>query len=158
MKRFQQLLLKSFILLMGSIIAGLCIFWLPEQARVTSETFPEFAYLRYPVLIWMLVTTLPFYYALFQAFDLLKLIEHQLAFSTKAVFRLRRISLCGLSISASYFLLGVVLSVLKANHPGILIAFFALIFTSSTIAFFANLLKLLLEEALEYKAEVDLTV
>ncbi|GAB6106763.1 DUF2975 domain-containing protein [Fusibacter bizertensis] len=158
MKHFQQLLLKSFIIFIVSIIAGLCIFWLPVQARISAETFPEFAYLRFPVLIWMLATTLPFYYALFQAFDLLKLIDHQSAFSDKAVHDLRRISYCGLIIAASYFVLGVLLTLVKANHPGIVLAFLALIFMSSTIAFFANLLKLLLQEALEYKAEVDLTV
>lgn len=158
MKRFQQWLLKSFIIFIGSIIAGLCIFWLPTQARISAETFPEFAYLRYPVLIWMLATTLPFYYALVKAFDLLKLIDQQSAFSDIAVSDLRQISYCGLIIAVSYFVLGVILIIVKAYHPSIILAFLALIFMSSTIAFFANLLKLLLQEALEYKAEVDLTV
>ena len=158
MKRVQQILLRSFIILIGSIITGLCILWLPSQAKITAENFPEFAYLRYPVLVWMITTTLPFYFALIQAFDLLRLIDHQEAFSQKSVMRLKNISYCGLTIAASYFVLGIILAFLNANHPGIVLAFGALIFMSSIIAFFANLLKLLLEEALEYKAEVDLTV
>lgn len=158
MRTYQNMILKSFILLMGGLIAGLSIFWLPDLALNTALNNPELAYLKAPVLIYMIVTTLPYYYALFKANHLLDLIHRKAAFTSDSVRALKAISICGAIIAVAYLLLSVVLSILGAMHPGILIAFAVLILTSITISFFANLLKILLEEALDYKNDVDLTI
>jgi len=158
MRPYQNLILKSFIFLMGGLIGGLCLFWLPNLARDTALNNPDYAYLRFPVLIYMIASTAPFYYALYKAGQLLNLINHKEAFTIESVLALKGISICGAIIAFDYLVLSVILSVLGAMHPGILIAFAVLILTSITISFFANLLKILLEEALAYKNDVDLTI
>ena len=158
MRSYQNLILKSFIIIMGGLIAALSLFWLPNLAETTAVNNPEYAYLRYPVLIAMIVTTIPFFIALIKSNQLLNLIARKEAFSTTSVNALKVIALCGATIGGAYTLLGIVLFMLGALHPGILIAFSVLILTSITISFFANLLKVLLEEALQYKNDVDLTI
>lgn len=158
MRPYQNLILKSFIVLMGGLIGGLCVFWLPNLASDTALNNPDYAYLRFPVLIYMIASTAPFYFALYKANQLLNLIDRKEAFTIESVHALKGISICGAIIAFDYLVLSVILSVLDAMHPGILIAFAVLILTSLTISFFANLLKILLEEALAYKNDVDLTI
>lgn len=158
MKKYEKWLLKGFVCMIGGIVALLSIFWLPKMAEITAVNNPEFAYLRYPVLTSMIVTTLPFYVALMKANKLLNLIQNKEAFTDASVKALKVISYCGIAIAASYGCLTVGLLLVGALHPGIFIAIAMLVVTSMTISFFANLLKILLEEALSYKNEVDLTV
>ncbi len=158
MLNYQNFILKSFIFFIGGLIAVLSVFFLPSLARDTALNNPEYAYLRFPVLISMIVTTAPFYFALYKANQLLNLITHKAAFTDHSVRALKAISICGSIIAGAYLVLGTGLSILKAMHPGIMIAFVILILTSLTISFFANLLKILLQEALDYKNDVDLTI
>lgn len=158
MKHYEKWLLKSFVCMIGGIIALLSVFWLPKMAEITAVNNPEYAYLRYPVLAIMIVTTLPFYVALIKANGLLNLIQKKEAFTEASVKALKVISICGIAIAGSYGCLTAGLLLAGALHPGIFIAFAILVVTSMTISFFANLLKILLEEALSYKNEVDLTV
>jgi len=158
MRTYQMIVLKSFIFLIGGFIAAICLFWLPNLSRTTAINNPDYAYLRMPVLIYMIATTAPFYFALYKANQLLNLIRRRAAFTSDSVHALKAISICGAMIAFDYFALIIGLSLFKAIHPGILIAFTALILTAITISFFANLLKLLLDEALAYKNDVDLTI
>lgn len=158
MRLYQNIILKSFIIFMGGLIAVLCIFFLPDLAKETAISNPEYAYLRFPVLFYVILSTVPFYYALFKANQLLNLITQKAAFTSESVYALKGISVCGSAIALAYLVLSVVLFILNALHPGIMIAFAVLILTSITISFFANLLKILLEEALDYKNDVDLTI
>lgn len=158
MKLYENWLLRGFVLTIGSIVALLSAFWLPHMAKVTAVNNPEFAYLRYPVLFMMIVTTIPFYIAVFKTNQLLNLIQNKNAFTENSAKALKVISYCGAVIALSYVCLAAGLFWVKAMHPGVFIAFIILIITSMTISFFANLLKLLLEEALSYKNEIDLTV
>ena len=158
MKLYEKWILKGFVMFIGTVIALLSAFWLPEVAELTAVNNPEFAYLRYPVLVMMIVTTIPFYIALIKTNRLLNLIQKKEAFTEASVKALKVISYCGAAIASSYFCLAVGLVMVKAVQPGFFIAIIMLIVTSTTISFFANLLKILLEEALSYKHEVDLTV
>ena len=158
MKTHEKWLLKGFVCIIGIIVALLSVLWLPKLAETTAQNNPELAYLRYPVLITMIVTTIPFFLALFKANQLLNLIQNKEAFTEASVKALKVISYCGMAIAISYTGMTAGLILVGAMHPGIFIAFVMLVVTSLTISFFANLLKILLEEALSYKNEVDLTV
>lgn len=158
MRHYQNFILKGFIVFMGGLIAVLSVFFLPSLAKDTALNNPEYAYLRYPVLISMIVTTVPFYFALYKANQLLNLITLNSAFTDRSVRALKSISTCGTLIALAYLFLGAGLWFLNAMHPGIMIAFVILVLTSFTISFFANLLMILLKEALDYKNDVDLTI
>ncbi|CAH0346691.1 DUF2975 domain-containing protein [Bacillus sp. CECT 9360] len=158
MKQGTTLFLKVAVFIIGITILSLCIFYLPWSANYTTERFPEFSHLKYPVLIGLNVTTIPFFFALYQALKLLNYIENKKAFSDLSVKTLHYIKYCAISISVLYVLGGIVLILESALHPGIAIIGFIIIFSSVVIALFTTVLQMLLKNALDIKSESDLTV
>lgn len=158
MKQGTTLFLKSAIVIIGIIVLALSIFWLPYQANFFAEMYPEFAYLQYPLLVGLLVTTLPFFFALYQALKLLQYVDYDKAFSTKTLFSLKNIKYCALVISVLYMVGFISLLSLNAANPGILLIGLVIIFCSAVIAFFAAVLQNLLSRALQLKTENELTV
>lgn len=158
MKRGKTLFLKIAIFLIGSTVLALCIFWLPWQADEAAKFAPEFAYLKYPILIGLYGSAIPFFFALYQALKLLNLIESNNAFSELSVKILEKIKYCAIFISMLYVVGSIYLLSQNALHPGIALAGLTIIFTSAVIAIFVAVLQSLLKNALDIKSENDLTV
>lgn len=158
MNRGSTIFLKIAVFLIGVIVFSLCIFFLPWLAIDTAEIFPEYAFLQYPVLFGLYVTTIPFFVALYQAIKLLKLIDNEDAFSESSVNYLNIIKYCAITISILYVIGAILLISQNALHPGIAIIGFFIFFASAVIAVFAGVLQKLLRNALDIKTENDLTV
>lgn len=158
MRRGKTTFLKLAVVIIGSIALILCIFWLPWFARNTAEMNPEYGYLRYPVLISVYTTVIPFYIALYQALKLLNHIEYKNAFSELAVESLKYIKYCAITIIILYVIGLTLLGFQNAFHSSIVIIGAIIIFAASAIALFAAVLQELLINALEIKSENDLTV
>lgn len=158
MNRGSTIFLKITILLVGTIVFSLCVFFLPWLANDTANMYPEFAFLQYPVLLGLYVTTIPFFIALYQALKILKLIDHEAAFSESSVNILNFIKYCAITISILYVIGSILLMSQNALHPGIAIVGFIIIFASVVIAVFVGVLQKLLRNALDIKSENDLTV
>lgn len=158
MKRGTTIFLKWAVIAIGAIVFILCVVWLPTMAKHTAELFPEFAYLKWPVLIGLYMTAIPFGFSLFQAYKLLVCIEKQHAFSGEAIGALHRIKQCALMIMMIYLIGILFLFIQDALHPGIAILGLIIIFASVTISVFAAVLQELLHSALKIKSENDLTV
>ena len=75
MKRGSTLFLKIALILIGFPVLALCIFLVPEIANFAVELYPDHAYMKYLVFIDMYSTAIPFYFALYQAFNLLHYID-----------------------------------------------------------------------------------
>ena len=157
MKRGTTTFLKVAIFFIGGIILALCL-WLPGLARYSADMNPEYAYLRFPVLVGMYITAIPFYFALYQALRILNSVENENAFSESVVLSLRQIKNCAIIISISYLIESFFLVLKSALHPGIAIIVFTIIFASLIISVFSALLQELFRSALAIKAENDLTV
>ncbi|MFC9277305.1 DUF2975 domain-containing protein, partial [Bacillus spizizenii] len=71
MNRVSTLFLKIAVILIGIPILALCIFVVPKIANYAAELFPNMAYIQYLVFVFLYVTAIPFYFALYQAFKLL---------------------------------------------------------------------------------------
>jgi hypothetical protein len=158
MKRGTLTFLKVAVFTIGIITLSLCIFALPSLARYTVEMNPEFAYLRYPVLIGLYLTAIPFFFALYQALKLLSYIKTNNAFSQLAVNALNRIKYCAITIIILYVIGMLFLGSQSALHPGIAIIGFIILFTAMVIFLFTAVLQELLKNVLEIKSENDLTV
>ncbi len=158
MKRGSIIFLKAAVFTIGIVTLCLCLFALPQLASYTVEMYPEFGYLKYPVLIGVYLTALPFFFALYQAYKLLRYIESNLAFSASAVLGLSRIKLCAASIITLYGIGMVILASQSALHPGIAIIGFVIIFTTMVIFLFTAVLQELLKNVITIKSENDLTV
>lgn len=157
MKR-KTLFLKISIFLLGLPILLLCFYVLPLAAKESAAHYPKPVYL--PVIISAYLSALPFYFALYQAFRLLCYIDRNNAFSKASVTSLKYIKYCGAAISILY---GINMPLLyfmakKDDAPGIMIIGLACTFAPVVIAVFAAVLQKLLQNAIDIKAENDLTV
>lgn len=160
MERGSTLFLKIAVVLIGIPVLALFIFVVPGIAEFAAELYPEFAYLRYLVLVDLYATAIPFYCALYWAFKLLSYIDKNQAFSDLSVKALKNIKYCALVLSG-LFVAGMPLFYLMAERddaPGIIVIGMVIIFASMVIAVFAAVLQRLLKEAIDIKSENDLTV
>ncbi|MDU0153789.1 DUF2975 domain-containing protein [Bacillus cabrialesii] len=160
MNRVSTLFLKIAVILIGIPILALCIFAVPKIATYTAEVFPNMAYIPYLVFIFLYVSAIPFYFALYQAFKLLSFIDKNKAFSKMSVRALKNIKYCAVTIS-TLFAAGMPVFYLMAeidDAPGIIVIGLVIIFASMVIAVFAAVLQKLLKEAIDIKSENDLTV
>lgn len=151
-------ILKFTIVLIGIIVYSLCIFWLPILANDTAERFPEYAYLKFPVLIGLYVTLIPFSTALYQALKLLSYIDSNNVFSVFSVKHLTYIKYCAVAICAIYVTGILFLLTQNALHPGIAIIGFVIVFVSVVIAVFISVLHKMLLHVFVIKMENELTV
>ncbi|MCG3229066.1 DUF2975 domain-containing protein [Bacillus subtilis] len=160
MNRMSTIFLKIALVLIGIPILALCIFLVPKIANYSAELFPNIAYIKYIVFIYLYVTAIPFYFALYQAFKLLSYIDKNKAFSSLSVRALKNIKYCAVTISI-FYAAGMPVFYLMAeidDAPGIIVIGLIIIFASMVIAVFAAVLQKLLKEAIDIKSENDLTV
>lgn len=158
MIRGKSTFLKLAIVTLGVIALLSCIYWLPGYAKNTAETNPDYAYLRYPVLVFVYITAIPFYIALYQALKLLHYIESKNAFSELAVESLKHIRYCAMAIITLYVIGLIFLWFQNDLYSSIAMMGAIVIFATSAVAVFAAVLQELLTNALEIKSENDLTI
>ncbi|ODG90126.1 MULTISPECIES: DUF2975 domain-containing protein [Bacillaceae] len=158
-KRSSTTFLKAIIFLAGIAVLALCIFLVPHFANFAAKMYPNIAAMKYLVFIVLYGAAVPFYIALFQAFNLLRYIDDNTAFSELSVKALKNIKYCAVAISVIY-VLGMPLFhfIAKKVDPPIGFLGLIIIFASLVIAVFAAILQQLLQEAINIKSENDLTV
>ncbi|WP_010235009.1 DUF2975 domain-containing protein [Clostridium arbusti] len=150
MKRCSTIFLRIAVILIGIPVLALCIFWLPSAAD----------YLHYPILIGVYVTSITFFFALYQVLKLLSYIDKNKAFSELSVKALKYIKYCAITISIIYVaLIPLVFPIADADDaPGLMGFPVIFIFASSVVGVFAAILQRLLQDAIDIKLENDLTV
>ena len=159
MKQVTTLFLKLAITFIGFPVLALCIFLVPKIGNFAGELYPDIAYMKSLVLINMYAAAIPFYIALYQAFNLLRYIDENTAFSELSVKALKNIKCCAITISGLYVLgLPLFRFIAKKVDPPIGLMGLIIIFASLVIAVFAAVLQRLLQEAINIKSENDLTV
>ncbi|MGG0176482.1 DUF2975 domain-containing protein [Gottfriedia acidiceleris] len=158
-KRSSTTFLKAIIFLAGIAVLALCIFLVPRFANFAAKMYPNIAAMKYLVFIVLYGAAVPFYFALYQAFNLLRYIDDNIAFSELSVKALKNIKYCAIAISVIY-VLGMPLFhfIAKKVDPPIGFLGLIIIFASLVIAVFAAILQQLLQEAINIKSENDLTV
>lgn len=151
--------LKGMILLAGIAILALCIFFVPPMAHFASSLYPNFYPMNSLIFIVMYGSAVPFYIALYQAFNLLRYIDANTAFSELSIKALKYIKWCAIIISGLH-VLGAPLFHFITNKmdPPFGIVGLLIIFVSLVIAIFAAVLQRLLQEVTNIKLENDLTV
>lgn len=159
MKRGSTKFLKIFIFIIGAAVLAFCILWLPWSADQAVETNPGLSYLKYPVLIGLYATAVPFFFALYKAFIILGYIDCHKAFSQLSVSALKHIKCSAVAIGILYAsgTSGLLLA-LNEKHLQIAALGALIVLASAVVAVFAAVLQKLLEEAISIKSENDLTI
>lgn len=150
----STLFLRIVVLAFAAIVLGLCVFALP--AGIVSDKTSMYRW----ILLGLYVPAIPFFYAIFQTMKLLRYIDHNTAFSNESIAVLRAIKYCG-TIIAGLFCAGMPYIFYVANKddaPGVVAIALVIISASVAIAVFAAVLQRLLQNAIDIKAENDLTV
>ncbi|WP_242263939.1 DUF2975 domain-containing protein [Bacillus cereus group sp. BfR-BA-01400] len=159
LKRSSTMFLKVIIFLTGISVLALCILLVPEMANFAANLYPNIAPMKYLVFIVMYGAAVPFYVALYQAFNLLQYIDENTAFSELSVKALKNIKRCAITISGLYVLsLPLFYFIAKKMDPPIGLVGLIIVFASLVISVFAAILQRLLQEAIHIKSENDLTV
>lgn len=158
MKRGSTIFLKMAVFLMGIPVLATCIYGLAWLAK--NPVNPVYSYILYPIIIGIFASALPFYVALYQAFQLLTFIDRSKAFSELSVKSLKAIKLCAIIISGLYVVIIPFVYILaeQDDAPGLIIIGMVPILASMVIAVFAAVLQRLLQEAIDIKSENDLIV
>jgi hypothetical protein len=160
MKKGTTLFLKLADILIGIPVLALCIFLVPELGDLAAKLLPEFAFIKYLVSIVFYASAIPFYFALYQAFKLLRYIDKNQAFSQISVEALKKIKICAITISTLHVLVLPLFYLFadKDDAPGVIFVGLVVPFASMVIAVFAAVLQKLLKEAIDIKSDNDLTV
>ncbi|MFB5196035.1 hypothetical protein COJ96_15305 [Bacillus sp. AFS073361] len=160
MKQVTTLFLKVAVIFIGIPVLALCIFLVPELGNLAAKLLPDFSSIKYFVSIIFYASAIPFYFALYQAFKLLRHIDKNEAFSELSVNALKKIKQCAITISILHVLVLPLFYLFadKDDAPGVIFVGLIVPFASLVIAVFAAVLQKLLKEAIDIKSENDLTV
>jgi hypothetical protein len=158
MKRGSILFLRAVILLVGvGVLAALL--WEPQLEGRNVNADLVTIYFRDPVLAYVYVGSLPFFFGLYQAFKLLGYVDQGQAFSPAAVKALRRIKYCALAVIG--FIVGaeayIIMGVSDDRAGGVAMGIFTS-FACVVAATAAAVLERVLQNAVDLKSEHDLTV
>lgn len=157
----QNELAKSLKLFIGltCIILAICAFVVvPKLGRDISYSNPEYAYLYYPFLIFIWITVIPFYAALFQGWKISNQINRDNSFSKQNINSLNKIRKYSLSECLLYFIGSLILLYFNLLHLSILIIILFVIFIAMCISVFMAVLAHLVQKACDLKDENDLTI
>lgn len=159
MSKSSTMFLKFVLIVLALAALAVCVFLLPSlwSGVAGDEMFADWVR---GIIIGMYVSGIPFFFALYQSFKLLNLIDRNNAFSDEAVVALRMIKFAALAVSGIYtatmpffFMIGE-----YDDAPGVIVIGMAIIFASFVVAVFAYVLQKLLKNAIDIKIENDLTV
>lgn len=156
MKLGSTMFLRVVLGFIATSVLAVCIFVLP--AGIISELSGDFDYGF--IMAGLYIPAIPFFIALHQAYKLLGYIDKNQAFSDLSVQAFKLIKQCALAISILFavgmpyvFYVGD-----RDDAPGVVAIGLVIIFASFVIATFAAVLQKLIQNAVDIKAENDLTV
>lgn len=153
MKRSTTMFLRAAVVLIGVAVIAFCVLTSPALMRGQLD---EYA----PVLVGIYLSAVPFFYALYQAFALLRLVDVNDAFSDASVNALKKVKYGALAIAGIYCAgLPYLFRVADQDDaPGVFAIGLVVVFATFVVATFAGLLQQLLRSAIDIKTENDLTV
>ncbi len=159
-KRVSTLFLKTVLIIIGTAVVLLCVFSFPNIWLRAPEALKVFGYVLYPGLFGVYATSIPFLFALYQAFKLLHYIDKNKAFSQESVTALRTIKYCAIAMSILYATAMplVVLIAELDDAPGAAAMGMAVVCAPLVVATFAAVLQKLVQHAIDLQLENDLTV
>jgi len=158
LKQGSTLFLKVVLSLIG-IGTLAALIWFP-QTEGRAANLDLFSIYSDPLILYSFIASIPFFVALYHGFKLLGYVDKNKVFSQSAVRAVRNIKYCAITLSGS-IVLGILYIRLFANGEdaagptalGIFTTFASIVIATGTAVF-----ERLLQNAVEIKSEIDLTV
>ena len=148
------------IILIGCGICGLLIYALvmPSIGQTLASENPEMSSYFWPWLIFIWVTGIPCYIALFFAWKIAANIGGDKSFSLSNAKLLKWISSLAAGDAAFFFLGNIVFLLLNMNHPSIVLLSLIIEFAGVAISVAAAALSHLVMKAADLQEQSDLTI
>lgn len=150
--------LKMFLIITSVMLAVVAFFIVPSLGQELVERFPEFNRIYYPALVFIWITMIPFYGALFEGLKIAVEISKDNSFSERNIKSLNKIRLFSLLECILYAVAMIFLFAFKLLHLAVLIVILAIIFMASCISVVTAVLAHLVQKAYDIKNENDLTI
>lgn len=154
LERSSTLFLKLILLVLSLAVLTFCGFLLYQITQ--SDSLGDYQ----PILIGVLISTIPFLYVFYQAYNLLNNIDANLSLTDSSVNSLRIIKACSFLISLMY-LMGspfIFYVAQQDDAPGVVLINIILIMGPFSVGVFTYILQKLLINAIGYKSENELTI
>ena len=158
MKRSSIIFLQIVIVLIG-IGALALMLWEPHiEGRNAHATFFEI-YFKDPFLAYAYIASIPFFVALYQAFQVLGYAGQNQVFSQAAVKAMRTIKFCAIAI-IGFVAVSVIFMMFgdEDDRPAGVFMRILITFPSIVVATAAAMFERILQSAVDIKSENDLTV
>lgn len=161
MKKGSTWFLRAALVAMALFALLVCIFIVPNIGLEVIWELGLSQYLHYAIMIGLYSAAIPFFLVLYQTMKLLNYIDKNDAFSEASVAALKKIKY--LAIAMSVLLIGFVEPVAfmiadADDAPGVIIIALCFFSIPFVIGVFAAVLHRLLRNAIDMKAENELTV
>ena len=151
-------ILKIIVVLAFIGIAAVYFGVAPKIAFNTAENYPEFAFALWPWLSFVLISCVPVFWALAEAWGIFTRIGNDRSFCRENAVSMRRIAILAAAESA-YLLLGdIAMAVFVINHPGIFLFILILAVIAVMVCGVCWALSLLIKKASNLQEENDLTI
>lgn len=160
MNKFSTVFLRIVIILAGLAVLALCVFAFPHIGEGWTAEFPQEPHSGYLVMASLYASAIPFFLALYFGLKLLSYIDQNVAFSENSVRVLQKIIYCAvaMSIALMAYMPAIFHFAEVDDAPGLIVFAFAFACIPLVVAVFAAVLKKLLQNAIDFKNEIDLTV
>ena len=148
------------IIIIGCGICGLLIYALvmPSIGQTLASENPKISSYFWPWLIFIWVTGIPCYIALFFAWKIAANIGVDKSFSLSNAKLLKWISILAAGDAAFFFLGNIVFLLLNMNHPSIVLLSLIIVFAGVAISVAAAALSHLVMKAADLQEQSDLTI
>lgn len=160
LRRTSTTFLQGVLVLFGVGVAAFLLCEPHFEGRNAHATFFE-VYFKDPFLAYAYTASVPFFLALYHGFQVLGIAGRDEMVSPSAVHSLRIIRRCALAV-IGFVVGGVVFLVVNSGDsddgPPAVVMGAAVTFASIVVAAFVTTLERILQQALDLKAENDLTV
>ncbi len=150
--------LRAVILLVGVLMVLFCIFIVPLVKNECTYVYPEYASYAFPAMIYLYITAIPFFIALFSVVKICGYVANDQPFSEQNVRLLHIIEGCAGSEMVFYTALLVALSAVNLLHPSLFILFTVIDLTAVVLLLFSAVLAALVQRARELQEETKLTI
>jgi len=156
----ETIFLRLTIYAMAVIMAAFCIIVVPHYLIGSNNLMPDIPAFTILLGVGLYLSAIFFFAVLYQALKLLRLIDHDEAFSSVSVQSLKRIKNFAYSICAIYILeLPIFFTFAdRDDAPGVILVCAVFAGAPLVIAIFASVLEKLLRSAIKIKSENDLTI
>ncbi|MBK6766636.1 MAG: DUF2975 domain-containing protein [bacterium] len=158
MNKGSTIFLQIVIVLVG-MSALVFLLWEPQVEGVNANA-TNFEIYTDPFILLVYAGSLPFFFALFQAFKLLGHIRQDLVFSQNSVAALRTIKFCAIAIIGFVIVEEIFIMLNHGNDDaaGAVMIGVLITFIWSIVAVAAGMFERILQSASAMKSQIDLTV